>query len=116
MNWQYTDSTLRIATRALPDGSVESRLASAIPPEDGVILDPPPPPPPTLEELEALAAAADPNLIALLDAPLADLYTYIDASYADNPPSTNAVMAQLRKDLKTIVVAVHILGVRQFRR
>jgi hypothetical protein len=81
----------------------------------GVVLPADPPPPPTMEEVEAAAVAADPNLIALLDAQLANVYAYVDVQYPDNPASIAAFMTQFRKDFKTVLVAVKILGTRTFR-
>lgn len=60
MNWKFTDETNRVVMRTNPDGTMDSRLARTLAPEQlatAIAADPPPAPAadmPTTEDLARL--------------------------------------------------------------
>jgi len=117
MSYQYTTGTPTHIKRlrdgvVIPDdpANVDRAELQAWLAAGGEILPPDPPPPPTIQELEAAAVRADPNLIALRDSTPDDVRAYLDARLANL--TTAQGQANLLADLKTIAVAVGILARR----
>jgi hypothetical protein len=87
MNWQFVDATERVAFRVNPDGSIESVLASALPPD----VAPLPAPVPALADYQKAARARiDSDVDAVYYAVIGDRTTEYQATNDDAKAFKNA--------------------------
>jgi hypothetical protein len=87
MNWQFVDATERVAFRVNPDGSIESVLASALPPD----VAPLPAPVPALADYQKAARARiDSDVDAVYYAVIGDRTTEYQAANDDAKAFKNA--------------------------